>query len=60
LEYQARGPDPGADNADMSQGVIAKYGLKRPPECVMNKGESERRGFRNKYKPAFEARHNPA
>jgi hypothetical protein len=37
-----------------------KYGLKRSSECAMNKGASGLCVFRNKYKSAFEGRHNPA
>jgi hypothetical protein len=59
-DLQARKPDLDPPMSDMSQGKMWNYGLKRSPECAMNKRLSGLCAFRNKYQPAFEGRHNPA
>ena len=59
-DLQGRKPDPSPGLSKMSQGTIWNFGLKRPPECVMNKHLTGLYAFRNKYQPAFEGRHNPA
>jgi len=59
-DLQGRQPDPNPGISNMSQGKIWNFGLKRSPECVMNKHLTGLCAFRNKYQPAFEGRHNPA
>jgi hypothetical protein len=60
FDLRARKPDPNPGISDMSQGTMWNYGLKRSPECAMNKHLSGPCAFINKYRPAFEGRHNPA
>jgi hypothetical protein len=64
-ELPVRGPPgppapPPAADADMPQGTMRKYGLKRSAECAMNNAASGLSLFKNKSKAAFEGRHNPA
>ncbi len=57
---QVEGPDLNLERIRDAAGDNVKYGLKRSPECAMNKDSSELCAFGNKYKSAFEGRHNPA
>jgi hypothetical protein len=59
-DLQGRKSDPNPGISNMSQRTMWNFGLKRSPECVMNKHLTGPCAFRNKYQPAFEGRHNPA
>ena len=59
-DLQGRKSDPNPGISNMSQGTMWNLGLKRSPECAMNKHRTGLCAFRNKYQPAFEGRHNPA
>ena len=49
-----------AGPADMPQGTMPTFGLKRTSECAMNEDVPGVSKFRNKYESAFRGRHNPA